>query len=122
MRNFAYLNKIFKGTCANPLMPFKLVFDKVILKQLQKAAKNQQVKEILTKMLDRIEEKGPDAGELLDSKIWIYEVKSKKPPIRLYFKHDIGSGDIYVFEYEMKSSQGQQSKTIDRLRKKSLES
>lgn len=53
---------------------FPLVFDEVMIKQLQKAAKNQQLKNILKNMLDEIEEKGPEAGKLLDSHLFIYEI------------------------------------------------
>ena len=101
---------------------FPLVFDDVMIKQLKKAAKNNQVKQILTKMLDKIEETGPTAGELLDSKLFIYEIKSKHSPIRLYFKHNISSNEIYIFEYEMKTSEKEQQKTIDKIRKKASES
>lgn len=48
---------------------FKIVFDEVMIKQLKKAAKNHQVKAVLSKMLDKIELLGPSAGELLDSKL-----------------------------------------------------
>jgi len=96
---------------------FELVFDEVIVKQLQKAAKNQQVKDVLTRLLDRIEQSGPDAGELLDSKLFLYEMKSLRPPIRLYYKHNIHTNEIYVFEFEMKTSPEKQERTISRLKK-----
>lgn len=97
---------------------FPLVFDEVMVKQLKKAAKNGSVKRILSKMLDRIEETGTAAGRLVDSKLFIYEMKSHHPPIRLYFKHNISSNEIYVFEYEMKTSEKEQQKTIDKIRGK----
>ena len=81
---------------------YLLVFDEVIIKQLKKSAKNNQVKEILRKMLDRIEEKGPDAGKLLDSHLRIYE--------------------MYIFEYEMKTSEQKQQSTIERIRERILKS
>ncbi len=59
---------------------YTLVFDEVMIKQLKKAAKNQHIKEILTKMLDKLELSGPDAGEILDSRLSLYEVKIKRPP------------------------------------------
>ncbi len=93
-----------------------------MVKQLRKAAKNNQIKQILTKMLDKVEESGPDAGKLLDSKLFIYEIKSMHPPIRLYFKHNLSTAEIYVFEFEMKTSEAEQQKTIDRIRKKASES
>ena len=39
---------------------YKLIFDSVMIKQLQKAAKNQHIKQIHTKMLDKIEELDPN--------------------------------------------------------------
>ena len=98
-------------------MRYQLVFDQVILKQLKKAGKNNQLREMLSKMFDKIELVGPMAGELIDSKLFIYEIKSKHPPIRIYFKHNKLTNEIYVFEFEMKTSQKKQKKTIDRIRK-----
>ena len=71
------------------MVNFPLVFDDVILQQLQKAGKNQQLKNILSVMLDELEEKGPRAGKLLDSHLFIYEIKNKHPPIRLYYKPNL---------------------------------
>src|SRR3990167_2972749 len=97
---------------------YTLVFDDVMVKQLKKAAKNQHIKEILTKMLDKLELSGPDAGELLDSQLSLYEVKIKHPPIRLYFKHNKSTNEVYVFEFEMKTSPEKQKATIIKLKKK----
>ncbi|MEW5896529.1 MAG: hypothetical protein AB1668_02450 [Nanoarchaeota archaeon] len=100
------------------MVNFPLVFDDVMIKQLQKAAKNQQLKEILRTMLDELEEKGPQAGKLLDSHLFIYEIKNKHPPIRLYFKHQLQTNEIYVFEYEMKTSEDKQQRAIEKIRLK----
>jgi len=89
-----------------------------MIKQLQKAASNNNIKIILTKMLDEIEELGPQAGKLLDSHLFIYELKNKHPPIRLYFKHNIRNDEIYVFEYELKTSEEKQNKTIQKIKLK----
>ena len=97
---------------------YTLIFDEVIIKQLKKAAKNQHIKNILTKMLDKLEYSGADAGDLLDSQLFIYEIKNKRPPIRLYFKHNNQTDDIYVFEFDMKTSQEKQQITIEKIRKK----
>lgn len=97
---------------------YTLIFDDVMIKQLKKAAKNQHIKEILTKMLDKLELIGPDAGDLLDSQLFIYEVKIKHPPIRLYFKHNKQTGEIYVFEFEMKTSPEKQQAIIGKIRQK----
>ena len=69
-------------------------------------------------MFDELEEKGPQAGKLLDSHLFIYEIKNKHPPIRLYFKHNIQTNEIYVFESEMKTSEEKQRRTIEKIRLK----
>lgn len=97
---------------------YELIFDKVILDQLRQAGKNKQVRDILSKLLNKIEEKGPKAGKIIDSKLFMYEVKNKKPPIRLYFKHIKNLNKIYIFEYEFKTSEKKQNKTIFRLKEK----
>ena len=97
-------------------MVYEIIFDEVILKQLRKVGKKLEVREALSRMLDKIEEKGPDAGNLIDSKLRIYELKQKRPPIRLYYRHV--KKEIYVFEYEIKRSKLRQQKTIDKLKEK----
>ena len=69
-------------------------------------------------MLDKLESFGPDAGKLLDSRLFLYEIKNKHPPLRLYFKPKKGTNEIFVFEFEMKTSEETQQKTISRLRQK----
>ena len=101
---------------------FTLIFDEIILKQLKQAAKNQFIRNLLSKMLDKIEEFGPKGGELLDSQLGIYEVKKKHPPLRLYYKFNQSTNEIYVFEYEMKTSSEKQQKTIQRIKAKLLKS
>ena len=76
------------------------------------------IKEILTKMLDKLELSGPDAGELLDSQLFIYEIKLKHPPIRMYFKYNKPTNEIYIFEFEMKTSPEKQKGTIKKLKQK----
>ena len=93
-----------------------------MLKQLKKAGKNKQIRDILSDMLNKIEEFGPRAGELLDSRLHLYERKMKRPPIRLYFKHNIFTSEIYIFEYEMKTSENKQRITIEKIKKKVSES
>jgi len=95
-----------------------LVFDEVIVRQLRKLSTNKHLKDIITNILDRLEEHGPMAGKILDSRFQIYEIKLKHPPIRLYYRYNIITKEIYVFEYEMKTSDTKQQKTIDRIREK----
>lgn len=101
-------------------MKYRAIFDDVILKQLKKLGEKETARKIISNMLDKIEELGPRAGKLIDSKLFLYEIKNKKPPIRLYFKHVKGY-DIYVFEYELKTSEEKQNKTIEKLKDKTRE-
>ena len=100
---------------------FVLVFDEVMLKQLKKLGADANLRLLLSKMLDKIEEHGPLARKLLDSHLHIYEVKMKRPPIRLYYKHNLTTNELYVFEYEMKTSLEKQHQTIEKIKRKSLE-
>ncbi|MFO8015915.1 MAG: hypothetical protein R6U32_02315 [Candidatus Woesearchaeota archaeon] len=97
---------------------YKTVFDKVMLNQLRRLGKNKNLRAALSLMLDRIEEKGEKAGKLVDSQLFIYEVKSKKPSLRLYFKPVADSKRIYVFEYEMKKGNKKQKATLRRIKDK----
>ena len=98
-------------------MPYRIVFDSIILNQLKKLGENESIRSILTKMMDKIEELGPRAGKLIDSHLFIYEMKTKNSPLRLYFKH-AQNNDIYLFEYELKTSKKKQQKTIEQLRQR----
>ena len=68
-------------------MKYEIVFDDIILKQLKKAGKNKFLRNILDKIFDKIENLGPRAGVLIDPQLKIYEVKMKRPPVRLFYKH-----------------------------------
>ena len=98
---------------------YSIIFDEVILKQLKKLGKDEHTKEILTKVLNKIEELGPNAGKILDPRLKLYEIKRKHPPLRLYYKIVEQTKEAYVFEYEMKTSKVKQSETIGRIRDKS---
>ncbi len=97
---------------------FVVVFDEVMLKQFKKAGKNQHIRNVLSKIFDKLESIGPSAGKLLDSQLHIYEVKKMNPPIRLYYKHNLATNEIYVFEFEMKTSQEKQKQTIEKIKQK----
>jgi len=98
-----------------PVANFQIIFDDFILHQLKKEGNNKQKRELLSKIFDNIEDKGPDAGKLVDSHLFIYEMKLKRPPLRLYFKHIKYSNQIYLFQYEMKTSEEKQKKTVHKL-------
>ena len=97
---------------------YNLVFDEVILKQLKKLGKKADLKNIVSRMLDKIEALGPHAGNLLDSRLKLYEVKVMRPPLRLYYKIIESKREAYVFEYEMKTSTEKQQKSISRIKEK----
>ena len=82
------------------------------------AGKNQHIRNILSRIFDKIEELGPRAGKLIDSRFFIYEIKLKSPPLRLYYKCNLSNNEIYVFEYEMKTSQERQRRTIEKIKGK----
>ena len=95
---------------------YTLVFDAVMLAQLKKLGENKPLRALLGKMFDKMELLGPRAGQLIDSQLFLYEMKAKHPPLRLYYRHIRETDELHVFEYEMKTSPGKQRKTIYRLR------
>ena len=42
----------------------------------------------------------------------------KRPPLRLFFKHNVEIDEIYVFEYMMKTSQEKQQSVINKIKRK----
>ena len=100
------------------MVNFQIIFDDVILYQLKKAGRDSRLRVMLSTIFDKIEELGPRAGKLIDSHLFVYEIKLKSPPIRLYFKHVKDSNNIYLFEYELKTSEEKQKRTISRIKDK----
>lgn len=98
--------------------PYTFIFDDALSQQLKDLAQEQAIRRLLTKMLNRLELCGPSIGKLIDSHAFIYELKSKLPLLRLYFKHVLQTNEIYIFEFEMKTSSKKQHATLQRLRKK----
>lgn len=99
-------------------MVYELIFDEVIFKQLKKLENKSDIKKHLSNMFDKIEYLGPNAGKLIDSKLFLYEIKSKNPPLRLYFKIINQKSQAYIFEFEMKYNNLNQNKTINKIKKK----
>ncbi|MFH1400047.1 MAG: hypothetical protein ABIH41_00875 [Nanoarchaeota archaeon] len=97
---------------------FKAVFSQEMIKEFRKAARNKKIKEILSAMLDKLEDKGPETGNLLDTKLHIYELKNKRPPLRLYYKENLGTEEIFIFAFDMKTGARKQQKAIDSIRKR----
>ena len=99
---------------------YELVFDEVIHKQLNKIKTKHDIQKIISDMLNKIELVGPDAGKLIDSKLFIYEIKCKNPPIRLYYKFKKEKNECYIFEFEMKTSEKKQKTTIEKIKEKTI--
>ncbi|MBI2146625.1 hypothetical protein HYU22_04760 [Candidatus Woesearchaeota archaeon] len=94
---------------------YVVVFDEEMKKKLEEIIIKTNSKELIKKWLDKLEHLGPSAGKLLDNHVWIYELKNKHPPLRLYYHHHQETGKIILFELEMKTSEQKQQKTIRRL-------
>ena len=73
------------------------------------------VRQILSKMFDKMELLGPRAGKLVDSHLFLYEMKSKHPPIKVYCRHVKSNNELWVFEYDLKTSQKKQQQTINKI-------
>lgn len=95
---------------------FNIVFDKEMLKQLKQVKKD--VEAHITRCFDKLEELGPRAGDLIDSKLNIYELKMKKPPIRIYYCYERNENKLIIFKFEMKKSPEKQKSTISNIRKR----
>ncbi len=97
---------------------YQLIFDKVILKQLKKLRHNQHLVNILSGILNKIEDQGPTVGKCIDSQLHLYEIKCKHPPIRLYYRYDFLTNELKIFEFEMKKGEEHQEKTITLIKNK----
>ena len=95
---------------------FTVTFDEHVKETMEKALVKGNAREIIKHWLDRLEEKGPDAGKLLDSHFWIYEMKNKHPPLRLYYHYQHFPEKIIIFELDMKTSEQKQNITITKIR------
>ncbi len=93
---------------------YKLVFDEVVKAKLEKILAEGSHQEIIKQWFDRLEMIGPNAGKLLDNHTWLYEMKSKHPPLRLYFYHPKNTAKIVIFEIELKTSEKKQQNTINK--------
>lgn len=93
---------------------FNLVFDKVILKKLKKT--DNSIRNHISKLFDKLEIVGALAGNLLDAKVNLYELKQLKHAIRIYFL--IKGEDIFVLDFELKKSSKKQKINIFKLIKK----
>jgi len=94
---------------------YELIFGDTILKKLKKIESEKDIKKRVSKMLDKIEEKGPKSGKLLDSIVNLYEIKSKKPPLRLYFEIIFDGNKAEIIDFEMKKNPENQNKLIAKI-------
>jgi len=99
-------------------MKYKLIFDAVILKQLNKISSKKDLKKIVSKLLNKLESKEPQSGKLLDNKLKLYELKHKSPSIKIYFKLLKNDIEILVFEFEIKKNQEKQKSIIQKIKEK----
>tara|TARA_Y100000310_G_C20621290_1_gene783437 strand:+ start:1188 stop:1517 length:330 start_codon:yes stop_codon:yes gene_type:complete len=97
---------------------YEVVFDKVVKEKLQRIISKNNCREIIKKWFDELEVKGPSAGKLIDNHVWLYEMKNKHPPLRLYYYHQKSTEKIIIFEIEMKTRPKKQKETIGKLRYK----
>ena len=95
---------------------FIVVFDEVVKEKLEKAITQDSAKEIIKQWLDNLEERGPSAGKLLDNHLWLYEMKNKHPPLRLYYHYQKSTEKVIIFEIDMKTSEKKQQTLIDKIR------
>ncbi len=63
---------------------YLVVFDEEVKKNLQKLILESSSQDLIRRWLDELEKIGPAAGKLLDNHFWLYEMKNKHPPLRLY--------------------------------------
>lgn len=94
---------------------YSLVFDEVMKRKLEKAITKSSYRDMIKQWLDELEKQGPNAGKLLDNHTWLYELKSKHPPLRLYYHYSKSTDKIILFELEMKTSEKKQQDTINKL-------
>lgn len=95
---------------------YPVVFDEVVKQRLEKVIIKSRCRAIIKGWLDELEMSGPAAGKLLDNHVWLYEMKNKHPPLRLYFYHQKSTNKVIIFEVEMKTSEKKQQETIGKLR------
>jgi mRNA-degrading endonuclease RelE of RelBE toxin-antitoxin system len=94
---------------------YTLIFSKKSLKQSSKLSANAPIKNILCNKFNLLEEKGPDAGKILDVSLQFYEIKIKRPPLRIYFF--TYKSTIEILFVEMETSSNSQQKLIEYLEK-----
>ncbi len=97
---------------------YLVVFDEEVKNNLQKLIFESNNRNLIRRWLDELEKIGPAAGKLLDNHFWLYEMKNKHPPLRLYYYFQKTEHKIIIFEVEMKTNVKKQENTITKLRYK----
>lgn len=85
-----------------------------VLKNINK--ENNDIKNLIKIYLKKIEILGPYAGKIISNKYSLFEIKLKRPPLRIYYQ--INQKEVWILEYEMKTSSKKQKETINKLKKK----
>lgn len=94
---------------------YELIFDEGIKRQMEKDKRNHHLLMLLRKAFEKIGEKGENAGKLINIGRRIYEIKFKRPPLRIYFKVNQISKLAVVYGYQIKQSQKDQQDYINKL-------
>ena len=97
------------------MVNYTVVFDDVIKESFEKAIMEGNIKTIFKQWFDDLETLGPNAGKLLDNHVWLYEMKNKHPPLRLYYHYQKALNKIIIFDFEMKTSEKKQNQIIKKL-------
>ena len=92
---------------------YEIIFSDKIFRKLKKYKNKKDIQKILSKMFNKIETKGPSAGKLLDLKLSLYEIKNKKPPLRLYFEVIFKDRKAEIIDFQMKTSKDNQNRFIE---------
>lgn len=96
---------------------YSIIFGKTVAKKLKKIKSQKDIAKTISKIFDKIEKYGPQKSKLLDSKLNLYEIKNKRPPIRIYFKVLIKENTIEIIDFHNKKSKTQQQYLIEKIKK-----
>jgi len=95
---------------------YKLVFGSIVKKKLEKLKSKKDIKLYLSKIFNKIENLGPNAGKLLDNKLYLYEVKMKNHSLRIFFQIVIENNIAKIIDFEIKKSEKNQNNLIEKIK------
>lgn len=93
-----------------------VVFDDIMKKHWCKYNRNYEVKIAIRSMVHSLKIEGINAGRCINVKLQLYEIKRKRPPLRLYYQPI--ADEILLLACEMKTNKKKQQSLIDSLLKK----